>query len=243
MPLFFLFQRQGTERPEMILTFYERIQNTPDCFSFYFNPETPVTWKAGQYATFIIPHDNPDDRGINRFFTIASSPHEGFIMVTTRYSGESSSTFKKAMMSLEKGKSITLLGPQGEFIIEDYSKSYALIAGGIGITPFRSILHDLEHNKKIKDMEIFLIYSSRNNDIVFKDDFDLFAANYSSFKVRYVISPEVCNAALISVAIPFFKERTYYISGPKGMVKAIEDGLILEGIVNEQLNMDYFPGY
>lgn len=227
----------------MILTFTERIQNTSDCFSFYFKPESPFTWKAGQHATFIIPHEEPDDRGINRFFTIASAPHEEFVMVTTRYAQEKSSTFKKAMMQLEKGQTITAIGPDGDFIIEDFSKSYALIAGGIGITPFRSILLDLEYKKKINDIEIFLLYSNKNSEVVFKDDFDMLAGSFNKFKVRYVISPEICSANLIMIAVPFFKERTFYISGPAGMVQSIEDGLFAEGIIEDQLKRDYFPGY
>ncbi len=227
----------------MILTFTERIQNTTDCYSFYFKPQNPITWKAGQHATFTILHDNPDDRGINRFFTIASAPHEGFLMVTTRYAGENSSTFKKAMMGLEKGHDISVLGPQGEFIVEDFSKSYVFIAGGIGITPFRSILSDLDFRNKISDMEIFLIYNNRNNEIVFKDDFDILANNYNKFKVRYVINPEVCTVELIRVAVPYYMDKSYYISGPPGMVKAIEEALMADGIPEVQLKRDFFPGY
>ena len=192
---------------------------------------------------FTLPHDNPDDRGISRFFTIASAPYESRIMFTTRIAREQSSTFKKALMDMEKGRDISALPPQGEFIIEDYSKSYVFFAGGIGITPFRSILVELDYIKKIKEMEIFLLYSNRNNDIVFKGELDLLANQYKSFKVRYIISPEVCNIEMLRIAIPFYKDKTYYISGPPGMVKSIGDSLAADNIPDSQLKRDFFPGY
>ena len=111
----------------MILNFIEKIQNTADCFSFFFDSPGTVIFKAGQYMSFMLPHDNPDDRGINRYFTIASAPHEGRIMITTRMAQEHPSTFKKALMSMEKGREITALLPQGKFTIDDYSKAMSFL--------------------------------------------------------------------------------------------------------------------
>jgi ferredoxin-NADP reductase len=227
----------------MFLNFIEKIQNTSDCFSFFFKSPDKLIFKAGQYMNFTLPHDNPDDRGINRYFTIASAPHEGRIMITTRISREHSSTFKNTLMSMEKGREIKILPPLGEFIIEDYSKSYVFSAGGIGITPFRSILVDLDHLKKIKEMEIVLLYSNRSNDIVFKDELDLLADRNASLKVRYVISPEVCNIEMLKAEVPNYLEKIYYISGPPGMVKSIGDILAAENISDSQINLDFFPGY
>jgi len=227
----------------MILNFVEKVQNTADCFSFFFDSADIVILKAGQHMNFTLPHDNPDDRGTNRFFTIASAPFERRIMITTRIARERSSTFKTALMSLKKGQGIAALPPQGEFIIEDYSKSYAFIAGGIGITPFRAILFDLEYSKKLKEMEIILFYSNRSNDIVFKDELDLLGNRNTAFKVRYVISPEVCNIEMLRVAIPFYRDKTYYISGPPGMVLSIGESLAAENIDDSQIMHDFFPGY
>lgn len=227
----------------MILNFVEKVQNTSDCFSFFFKPSGPVIFKAGQHMNFTLPHDDPDNRGISRFFTVASAPHESRIMITTRIAQKQSSTFKKALMSMEKGRNISALPPQGEFIIEDYSKSYVFIAGGIGITPFRAILFDLDYNKKIKEMEIFLLYSSRSNEIAFRDEFDLLVSQNASFKVRYVISPEVCNIEMLRITVPDYRDKTYYISGPPGMVKSIGESLAADNIDDSQLKYDFFPGY
>ena len=227
----------------MILKFVEKVPRSKDCFSFIFRTQSDIKWKAGQYMQFTLPHENPDDRGVNRFFTISSAPFEGFIMLTTRFAGDKSSTFKKALFSLEKGQNISALAPQGEFILEDFKKSYVLIAGGIGITPYRSILLELEHENLISSTEIYLLYANRDNDIVFKDDFDRIAVSTNSFKVRYIISPEKLNLELIKIAIPFYRKKTYYISGPPGLVKSVEDELLADGIELSQIKLDYFPGY
>lgn len=227
----------------MILTLTDIIERTPDCYSFCFKPAESIKWKAGQYIQYTLPHDDPDDRGIMRFFTVSSAPHEKTVMITTRYAGEKSSTFKKALFSMEKGQNISALPPRGEFVLDDFSKSYVFVAGGIGITPFRSILLDLEYRKKIEDLQIFLLYANNDEMIVFKDEFDVLANTSSSFKVRYIINPEMISLELIKVAIPFYSERTYYISGPPGMVKAVEDSLLADGIDEGQIKLDYFPGY
>ena len=227
----------------MFLNFIEKVQNTADCFSFFFDSTETVTFKAGQHMNFTLPHDNPDDRGINRYFTIASAPNEGLIMITTRMAQEHPSTFKNALMNMERSREITALPPQGKFIIEDYSKSYVFFAGGIGITPFRSILVDLDYNEKIKEMKILLLYTNRSNDIVFKDELDLLASRNASFKVRYVISPEVYNVEMLKAIIPNYLDKAYYISGPPGMVKSIGESLAAENIAGSQIKRDFFPGY
>jgi len=227
----------------MILNFIEKVQNTADCFSFFFDSPGTVIFKAGQYMNFTLPQDNPDDRGINRYFTIASAPHEGRIMITTRISRERSSTFKNALMNMERRREITAALPQGEFIIEDYYKDYVFFAGGIGITPFRSILVDLDYYGKMKEIEIFLFYANRNKDIVFKDELDLLASRNAAFKVRYVVSPEVCDIEMLKAIIPKYLDKTYYISGPPSMVKYIGESLAAENMDDSQIKRDFFPGY
>jgi ferredoxin-NADP reductase len=144
---------------------------------------------------------------------------------------------------MEIGQNISALIAQGEFVVKDFAKSYVFIAGGIGITPFRSILLDLDFNKQLSNMEIFLLYSSRSNDIAFKEELDSLVLKNPILKVRYVISPEICNVELIKNTIPDFQGKIYYISGPINMVKSIEDALSKAGIEDAMIKKDYFPGY
>ncbi len=227
----------------MILTLFNKVSRTTDVTSFYFKSNIPVKWEAGQYMQFTLPHDNPDNKGISRFFTISSAPFEKNIMITTRFAGDASSTFKKTLFKMENGQNISALMPRGEFVVEDFTKKYVFITGGIGITPFRSILLELDFNKRLSNIDIFLFYSNKNNDIVFKEELDNLVLRNPVFKVRYVISPEVCNIELIKNTISDFQGKTYYISGPINMVKSIEDALSKAGIENDSIKKDYFPGY
>ena len=227
----------------MILTLFNKVPRTADITSFYFKPQIPVEWEAGQYMQFTLPHDNPDDRGTGRFFTISSAPFEENIMITTRFAGDASSTFKKALLKMEIGQSISALMAQGEFVVKDFTKSYVFIAGGIGITPFRSILLDLDFNNQLGNMEVSLFYSNRSNDIVFKEELDNLGLKNPILKVKYVISPEICDIELIKTAITDFQEKFYYISGPINMVRSIEDALGKAGVEDSRIKKDYFPGY
>ncbi|MCL4377082.1 MAG: FAD-dependent oxidoreductase [Actinobacteria bacterium] len=227
----------------MNLTLVEKKELSPDVSSFSFRPQEPVIWQAGQFMSFTLDHANPDNRGTSRFFTISSAPFEKNIIITTRFAGESSSSFKKAFFKMEVGQYISALPPQGEFVISDFSKNYIFIAGGIGITPFRSILLDLEHEGRLKEIEIFLFYSNRDDRVIFKDLFDRLAGENPSFKKMYIIYPEVCNAGIIKNTISNPYEKLYYISGPVPMVKSIAGDLMAAGINENNLIKDYFPGY
>ena len=107
---------------------------------FYLKKEKDLTWKAGQHGLFTITHKkikNPI-----RPFTIASAPTENMVRLTMRISDQPSD-FKKAMLELKQGMRVKMSGPVGGFNLNDNSPSL-LIAGGIGITPFRSIVKQLE---------------------------------------------------------------------------------------------------
>jgi ferredoxin-NADP reductase len=83
----------------MKFTLNATMQETNDIFSFIFAPEQPLQWKAGQLLRYVLNHPNPDDRGVERLFSIASAPHEKHVMLTTRFASKSSS-FKKALKNL-----------------------------------------------------------------------------------------------------------------------------------------------
>ena len=93
---------------------------------------------AGQYAFFDIGGVHNDSKGPIRHFTISSSPTEDFIMITTRIRD---SPYKKRLSSLEEDTIVKVRGPQGKFVLhEDYSKPAVFLSGGIGVTPFRSMI-------------------------------------------------------------------------------------------------------
>lgn len=226
----------------MQLRLLEKRQITSDCITFIFENSEHVSWKAGQYFRYKIENSNPDDRKITRFFTNAAAPFENKIQITTRFVTERSSTFKLDLQQLEVGSTIEAFGPFGDFTLEDpSSKKICFIAGGIGITPFRSIL--LQLNADLKPFDITLLYANRNEEIVFKDELDQLAAKNSGLKINYVINPNKIEDADIQEAVSDFSTTIFYVSGPEPMVKGIEETLRKLGAKEENLKHDYFPGY
>ena len=80
---------------------------TEGVMSFLFRSDAPLKWQAGQFLHYSLPHPDADDRGITRYFTIASAPFEGHVMLTTRFDGERSSSFKRALGQLPVGAEST----------------------------------------------------------------------------------------------------------------------------------------
>lgn len=223
----------------MKLKLQSRHQETADVTTFIFKPEQPISWQAGQYLKYTLPHDQPDDRGINRFFTIAAAPHEGHVQITTRFSPKSSS-FKKALEQFQPNDEIEAGQPEGDFVVTDPDRHLVFIAGGIGVTPFRAILNDLDHRGT--DINVTFLYGNSDQNVVFKDELAALAAKHSRFEIRYIYAPEQIDDDMIK-ALPNFTKQTYYISGPEPMVEAFEKRFMALGIPEAQLQRDYFPGY
>lgn len=226
----------------MKLTLKEKIQEASDVFTFVFEPPKPIEFKAGQFLFYTLKHENSDERGENRYFTNSAAPHEGVVRITTRFAAEKGSSFKASLGKFAIGDEIFAMPPDGDFIIEKPAEKMLFLAGGIGITPFRSILLDLGRKKEIKD--IVLLYANRNSEIVFKDELGKIAAENPGLKIFYLVDPEKITAETIKKSAPDFSERVFYISGPKPMVKAMEEMIQKElGVVKKKIRTDYFPGY
>jgi ferredoxin-NADP reductase len=225
----------------MKVTLIEKIRETKDVYSFIFKSEKQVIWEAGQHIFLKIPHPNPDNRGIIRHFTISSAPFEKNISITSRFDIEKGSSFKKALLKLKTGSSVEAFNLRGNFIIKDLKAKYVFIAGGIGITPYRSILLDLSN--KNNSVNIILLYGSKDQNIVFKGTLDEIESKYKWLKIHYIIEPQLINGEIIKNKVPDFQERIFYISGPLIMVKIVEGILSKLNISKSSIAKDYFPGY
>lgn len=213
---------------------------TDSIITFTWQPEKPINWQAGQYLHYNFNHNNPDDRGTERWFTIAAPPYEKNIKITTRMAEGQRSTFKQALLKLKTGDVIEGDSPEGDFTITDLSKKYILIAGGIGITPFYSILKQLEYEKNSINAD--LLYLSRDENLVFKDDFEAMQQQNKSFCVhKFTGDRRLTDEELAGFAD--LENSKFYISGPKSMVGYYFDKLQSLGVPENRLKKDYFPGY
>jgi ferredoxin-NADP reductase len=224
----------------MKLTLASKKSETPNVTTFEWEPEASLAWKAGQYLHYALPHEPADDRGAERWFTISSAPFEGRPHITTRHA-EKSSSFKAALFALEPGAQIEADGPEGDFTLGDGERDFVFIAGGIGITPFRSILAELAHRGE--PIQGTLLYANRDAQFVFKDELDAIAAHNPGFDLRYFGENQPVDEALVRANVPDLAGRTFYVSGPQPMVEALAKTLSAMGVPAERQKHDDFPGY
>lgn len=225
----------------MILTLIDKKQETPDCISFILQPDQPFLWRAGQFLYYTLPHSDPDNRGEKRFFTIASAPFEQKVRITTRFAPEKGSSFKHNLHNLQIGQMIKATGPNGSFVVDDPHLKYVFIAGGIGITPFRAILLDL--NYQHLPLNVTLLYANRNDQIVYQAELEDLAKSHLEFKPHFIIDPQKIDNELIRSTVEGLNDKQFYLSGPQPFVEAMEKTLAELGVAKEQIKTDYFPGY
>lgn len=225
----------------MKLKLIDKFNVTSYVITFVWQPESPLTWQAGQYLHYTLPHDSPDDRGIKRWFTIAAPPYEEHPRITTRMAAENGSTFKATLRALEIGDTIEATGPEGDFTVESTDRPIVYIAGGIGVTPYRAILLQLDHDGA--SIQGRLLYANRNDEYVFREELDAIAAKHEGFEVSYFTDPQHIELEDIQKAASELTSPLYYISGPKPMVEAYKDKLVMAGIPEADIKLDDFPGY
>jgi len=214
---------------------------SPGVVSFIFKPEKPLDWKAGQFLHYVLNHPPTDDRGSDRWFTIASAPCERHVMVTTRFAGAKGSTFKKTLKALKIGGTIEVSDLDGDFVVSDARKDYVFIAGGIGITPFRSILKQAEHEGK--SLRVQLLYANRKHVTAYKKEFDAMAKRNPRLKINYLFHPKRLDQQTIQELVPDLKNPLFYVSGPEPMVEDLGKLLQKMGVPKNHLKQDWFPGY
>ena len=120
-------------------------------------------------------------------------------------------------------------------------KTFVFIAGGIGITPFRAILLDLEHNKK--PLNVQLLYANRDNDFPYRKELEALRRRHPEFRIDYVVSPNRIDEKSIPQLVPDIQKPMFYVSGPEPMVESMDKTLKKIGVSKKRIKNDFFPGY
>jgi ferredoxin-NADP reductase len=223
---------------KLALTLKNKEHLADNIWAFRFEPSEALKWTPGQFIRVEIPHEHPDTEGTKRWFTVSSAPSDGFMQITTRVTD---TTFKQALAAVPVGGTIDLLdAPDGDFVWEDTDRPRVFIAGGIGVTPFYSILKQRFHDHE--PLDVTLIYAGRTADLPFRAEFDEWAAADSKFKVQYVIGQPLTPASLTAI-LPGLNDSLVYLSGPEPMVESLGDQLKAAGLSEAQLKQDFFPNY
>src|SRR5439155_4884687 len=255
---------------ELTLLDKKKFQGT-DIMSFKFSKKSQqqgegndykrsLDYTAGQFAFFGIGGVNNDPKGPLRHFTLSSTPTEDFIMICTRIR---KTPYKKRLSSLEEGVKVKVRGPEGKFVLhEDNSKAATFLSGGIGVTPFRSMIKYA--TDKQLPVKINMFDSNRDQaNILYKNEFDECLNTNKNLKIIYTITTAeeqgqapasrswkgergIINKTMLTkyLTTSELDNAVFYICGPPGMLKAMQN--LLEDdlhIPKENIKVEEFTGY
>jgi ferredoxin-NADP reductase len=221
--------------------------------AFYFGKPAGFHFKPGQFADFtLLNPPETDAEGNIRSFSIASAPHEEELMFATRMRD---TAFKRVLKTMPLRTEITMDGPMGSFTLHsDSSRSGVLIAGGIGITPFRSTI--LHASRSRLPHRLLLFYSSRRpEDAAFLRELEDLAKENARFtfvgimtdmaksKQKWTGKTGLLDKRMLSESLADLQRPVYYVAGPPEMVSAIAKVLADLGISDDDIRSEEFAGY
>ena len=217
--------------------------------------DKPPGWvfTAGQFLdmTLLTPAET-DAEGNTRSFSIASGPDEDTLMVATRMRD---TAFKRVLKTMPIGTAVKIEGPSGDLTLQnDSTRSAVFLAGGIGITPFRSMLVQAAHQKL--PHRLFLFYSNRRpEDAPFLEELQALQKE----NPRYTLIPSMSgmatshrpwtgetgliDQAMLSRHLSGTVSPLYYIAGPPEMVKALHAMLTKQSVNDGDIHAEEFSGY
>lgn len=232
----------------------QKIRVAANSVDFVFNPGKRLAYQPGQYMEWTLPHDGIDDRGNRRYFTLASSPTEPMLRLGVKFY-EPSSSYKKAMLDMTEQTPVVAAQVAGDFVLpKNPKRKLVFIAGGIGITPFRSMVKYLLDTGQQRDIVIFYATNSAK-DIAYQDIFEQARQELGISVVYFVAQPASpqntgvmqrtghITADAVSNTVPDYLDRTFYVSGSHEMVAAVQRSLNTLGVRKSHIKVDYFPGY
>ncbi len=238
-------------KQRLLLTFKEKIHIGNGLYDFVFKADKKLMFKPGQYLEWTVGHKSPDSRGNRRYFTISSSPTEDNIRMGVKFY-EPSSTYKKSLLQLKKNSQIFAGQLAGDFTLPNNpNQPVVFIAGGIGITPFRSMIKYLIDKKEKRP--IILFFSNRTAQEIIYTDVLMEAQTKLGIKTIYTLTDKTpidwkgeygrIDAKMLAKYLNNIQSPTYYVSGTHSMVTSMKDLLNSIGVPKKQIKTDFFPGF
>ena len=243
----------AAQEPNFLAKLRSRELVAEGTMAFHFEKPVSFVFTPGQFINMdLLSPAETDAEGNTRAFSVSSAPYEDTIVVTTRLRD---TAFKRVLKTMPLETEVKIEGPFGDLLLHnDVERAAVLLAGGIGITPFHSIL--LDAVKRKLPHHIFLFFSNnRPEDAPFLDELQLLEKRNTNYKFigtmtsmeksklswqgeRGVINKEMLGRHLKNAASPI-----YYIAGPPGMVKGLHSMLQGAGIDDDDIRTEEFTGY
>lgn len=210
---------------------------------FRFDKPAEFAFKAGQAVDVALLEPPAEPNSSHRLFSIVSAPYESEISVATRM--RDASAFKRTLKALEPGGKVRIKGPSGLMTLhDDPNRAAVFIAGGIGITPFISILRQAAHDRL--GHRFFLLYSNRlPAQAGFLPELQRLSQQYDHLQLlaRMTDFDGFLNAAAIRSVTAGAAAPLYYLAGPPAMVDAMTRIVRGSGVKEEDVNTEEFYGY
>lgn len=220
--------------------------------TFHFAKPEGFTYEAGQSIDlFLVDPPETDAEGNKRAYSLSSSPDESNLAITTRMRD---TAFKRVLGSLPVGSSLQLDGPFGSMTLhKNTAKPAVFLAGGIGITPFYSIIKDAAH--KQLPHTLTLLYSNRTpDDAAFHEEIQNIAETYEQLTYIPTMTDRERNSAwngesgyitgeMIKRYVPDGANAIFYMAGPLPFVTAMKTAIADAGGDPDNIRFEEFTGY
>jgi ferredoxin-NADP reductase len=210
------------------------------------------TYRAGQFVdiTLLDPPET-DVEGNTRGFSISSAPSEQVIMITTRLRD---TAFKRVLQTMPLGTAVKVEGPFGDLRLHNAARPAVVLTGGIGITPFRSILLETIRTGGLRYAVIVFYANRRPQDAAFLDELRELAGQDPNLTFIPTMSGlEAADAwtgerghidgSMLGRHLDGVTDAIYYLTGPPGMVQGLRTMLVDAGVDEDDIRTEEFTGY
>jgi ferredoxin-NADP reductase len=234
----------------MLATVAEKREVAKGTLFVLFAVEDYPDHRPGAYFWVELPNrGHEDEKGLRRHISLATSPTEsGVVGLATRLRD---TAFKRTLAELEVGDEVQVEGPKGSFLLpEDTSKEYVFVAGGIGITVFRSMLRFIAD----KDLpyRVTLVYSNRDREsAAFLDELAEIERRVDGVRVILTMTDEPgwegetrqLDADVLAELVDGLDGKTFLVAGPPAMAESVAESLRGAGVPEDRVLVDGFTGY
>jgi ferredoxin-NADP reductase len=221
--------------------------------AFLLEKPAGFTFKPGQAIDVVLPASAvADAQSACHAFSIVSAPYENELVIATRMRG---TAFKRALQALPIGSRVAIDGPFGSLTLHNNrARPAVFIAGGIGITPFMSMLRQATHDRL--PQALLLLYTNRRpEDAAFLAELQELERRSETFRfVATMTQPGDCrppwngqsgpiDGPYIQRAVAELSKPIYYVAGPPGLVEAMRRALTDAGVDDDDIRSEDFHGY
>ncbi len=223
------------------LRFVRKTQLSPTTYDFAFTPPQAISYIPGQYQEWTLKTSKIDGRGNRRTFTIVSNPEDQLLHLVTKFY-DHGSQFKQYLKHMEVGDYILAGRVAGDFILpKDAKTSLIFIAGGIGITPFVTMVNYLVSTNQKRAVTL-LYFVANEREILFKNLWR--QASKLGINVIFLVgSQNTLNIELLKKHNVDITNKVIYLSGPPAMVRNYKKVLKRLSVPQHKIRTDYFSGY